>query len=69
MAALLLHAIDISAGFMLFSRYGWRRALLYGGGRKCDVGQCVNDHGAHPVTPGERRRLLSFAQIQISYRE
>ena len=22
-----------------------------------------------PVTPGERRRLLSFARIQISYRE
>ena len=31
MVLLLRHAIDIFAGFTPFSRYGSRRALLYGG--------------------------------------
>jgi hypothetical protein len=38
MVLLLRHAIDIFAGFTPFSRYGSRRALLYGGGRKRHVG-------------------------------
>ena len=31
MVLLLRHAIEIFAGFTPFSRYGSRRALLYGG--------------------------------------
>jgi hypothetical protein len=69
MVSLLGHAIDIYAGFTPFSRYRSRRALLYGGATSAMSANAWTTTAHTPVTPGERRRLLSFARIQISYRE
>ena len=69
MDSLLRHAIDIFAGFTQISRYGSRRALLYGGATSAMSANAWTPTAYTPVTPGERRRLLSFARIQISYRE